>query len=57
MKYAIEMGSGAMIYTQSFIKTGPGIQKLMAGYTDTQINRQTGQRSHKPTFISPNEGK
>jgi hypothetical protein len=30
MKYAVEMGSGAMIYIASFIKalkTGPGIQK------------------------------
>jgi hypothetical protein len=27
-KYAAEMGSGAMIYTQSFIKTGSGTQKL-----------------------------
>jgi hypothetical protein len=28
MKYAVEMGSGAMIYTPSFMKTGSGIQKL-----------------------------
>jgi hypothetical protein len=31
MKYAIEMGSGAMIYIPSFIKTGSGIQKLIGG--------------------------
>jgi hypothetical protein len=31
MKYAVEMGSGAMIYIPSFIKTGSGIQKLMGG--------------------------
>jgi hypothetical protein len=31
MKYVVEMGSGAMIYIQSFIKTGSGIQKLMGG--------------------------
>jgi hypothetical protein len=37
MKYAVEMGSGVMIYIPSFIKTGLGIQKLReAGYTDTQ---------------------
>jgi hypothetical protein len=30
MKYAVEMGSGAMIYIPSFINTGSGIQKLMA---------------------------
>jgi hypothetical protein len=33
---ALEMGSVAMIYIQSFIKTGSGIQKLIGGYTDTQ---------------------
>jgi hypothetical protein len=29
MKYAVEMGSGAM-------KVGSGIQNLIGGYTDTQ---------------------
>jgi hypothetical protein len=33
MKYAIEMGAGAMIYIPSFIKTGSGIQ----GYTDSKV--------------------
>jgi hypothetical protein len=51
MKYAVEMGSGAMIYSyiQSFIEIGSGIQKLMGegGYTDTQA----AWRSHKPTLI------
>jgi hypothetical protein len=38
MKYAVEMGSGAMIYIPSFIKTGSGIQKLMGrGYTDSMV--------------------
>jgi hypothetical protein len=31
MKYAVEMGSGAMIYVPSFIKIGSGIRK----HTDT----------------------
>jgi hypothetical protein len=31
MKYAVEMSSGATIYTPSFIKIGLGIQKLMGG--------------------------
>jgi hypothetical protein len=35
MKYAVEMGSGAMIYIPSFIKTGSGIQKLIR-LIDTQ---------------------
>jgi hypothetical protein len=36
MKYAVEMGSGAMIYIPSFIKTGSAIHNLIGGYTDTQ---------------------
>jgi hypothetical protein len=39
MKYAVEMGSGAMTYIPSFIKTGLGIQKLMkeqGAFTDIQ---------------------
>jgi hypothetical protein len=28
MKYAVEMGSGVVIYMPSFTKTGSGIQKL-----------------------------
>jgi hypothetical protein len=31
MKYAVEMGSGAMIYFPSFIKIGSGFQKFMRG--------------------------
>jgi hypothetical protein len=42
MKYAVEMGSGAMIYIPSFVMIGSGIQKLIGGYTDTQ----TAWRSH-----------
>jgi hypothetical protein len=37
MKYAVEMGSGAMIYTPSFIKGWFSIPKLM-GWGDTQKN-------------------
>jgi hypothetical protein len=33
MKYAVEVGSVAMVYIPSFIKIGSGIQKLI-GYTD-----------------------
>jgi hypothetical protein len=46
MKYAVEMGSGAIMYIPSFIKIGSGIEKLMGGG-----DSQTAQRSHKPTFI------
>jgi hypothetical protein len=38
MKYAVEMGSGAMIY----IKIGSGIQKVNKG--DTQTHTQHGDR-------------
>jgi hypothetical protein len=31
MMYAIEMGSGAMVYTPSFIKIGSGIQMVIGG--------------------------
>jgi hypothetical protein len=34
--YAVEMGSGAMIYIPSFIKIVSAIQKLIGAYTDTQ---------------------
>jgi hypothetical protein len=37
MKYAVEMGSCAMLYIPSFIKIGSCIQKLIErGYTDAQ---------------------
>jgi hypothetical protein len=36
MKYAIEMGSGVVIYIPGYLKTGLGIKKLMGGFTDTE---------------------
>jgi hypothetical protein len=39
MKYAVEMGSVAMIYIPSFMKIGSGIQKLIRG--DSQTHRHT----------------
>jgi hypothetical protein len=41
MKYAVEMGLCAIIYVQSSIKIGSGIQKLIRAI----------HRSHKPKFI------
>jgi hypothetical protein len=32
------MGSGAVIYVPSFIKIGPGVQKLIVGNTHTDSN-------------------
>jgi hypothetical protein len=38
MKYAVGMGSGAMIYMRSFAKIGAVIQKLiMCGFTDNMV--------------------
>jgi hypothetical protein len=36
MKYAVEMGSGAMIQVPSFIKIASAIQKLMGGQLITK---------------------
>jgi hypothetical protein len=43
MKYATEMGSGAVIYIPSFIKIGSGIQKLMGGIIHRQTHRHTAR--------------
>jgi hypothetical protein len=40
MKYAVEMGSGAMIYIPSFRKIGSGIQKLIG-----RIHRHTDSKA------------
>jgi hypothetical protein len=40
MKYAVEMGSGTMIYIPSFMKSGSDIQKLIG----ESIHRQLGDR-------------
>jgi hypothetical protein len=40
MAYAAEMGSGAMIYIPTFIKTGSSIQKFICGiqgHTDSKV--------------------
>jgi hypothetical protein len=39
MEYTVKMGSGAMIYVQSFMKIRSGIKKLLRGrgeHTNTQ---------------------
>jgi hypothetical protein len=54
MKYAADIGSGAVTYTLDLIKSGSDIQKLMAeAFTDTR----TAWKSHKPTFIFSKQGK
>jgi hypothetical protein len=37
MKYAVGVGSGAMIYIPGPIKIGSGIRKLMGGGTDSMV--------------------
>jgi hypothetical protein len=36
MKYAVEMGSGGIIYIPSSAKIGSGFQNLIRGYKNTQ---------------------
>jgi hypothetical protein len=52
MKYAVEMGSGTMIYIPSSIKIGSGIQKLMGRGRDTQRHRQHGDLISLLSFFS-----
>jgi hypothetical protein len=51
MKYAVEMGSGAMIYVPSFMKIGAGVQKLMEG-GDKRIHREHGDLIGRLLFFS-----
>jgi hypothetical protein len=41
MKYAVEMGSGDMIYIPSFVNIGSGFQRLTGG-RNTQTHGQYG---------------
>lgn len=63
MKYAVDMGSGALIYTVSLIRIGSAILNLMGGdtiQTDTQpgdlISRillfETKERRLKTAFMT-----
>jgi hypothetical protein len=52
MKYAVEMGSGAMIFIPSFIKIGSGIQKLIQA-----IHRQHGDRISLLSFLQNKESR
>jgi hypothetical protein len=43
MKYAVEMGSGVMLYKPNFIKTCSAIPKLtVGGYKDTRHDDHIG---------------
>jgi hypothetical protein len=47
MNYAVEMGSGTMIYILSFIRFVQPFKSCRMGYTNTE----TAWRSHKPKFL------
>jgi hypothetical protein len=49
VKYAAEMGSGAIMYIPSFTQIGSGIQKLMGA---TQRHRQHGDRISLRSFFA-----
>jgi hypothetical protein len=52
MNYAVEMDSGAMIHTQSFIEVYSAFrQELVGGEGDTGTQTQTAWRAHTPTLI------
>jgi hypothetical protein len=53
MKYAVEMGSGAMMYITGFINIVSGIQKLMRGGGGKFTH--TASWSHKSIFIFLNK--
>jgi hypothetical protein len=53
MKYAVQMGSGAMIYIPSFMKICSAIQKLLRG--NTQTHRQHGARMNLLSFFQNKE--
>jgi hypothetical protein len=52
MKYAVEMGLSAMIYIPSFVKTGSGIQKLMAEGAYTYRHAPTHRHTQQGDLIS-----
>jgi hypothetical protein len=55
MKYAVEMGSYAMIYIPSFIKINSGIQQLIGG--DLQTHRQHGDSMSILLFLQNKESR
>jgi hypothetical protein len=50
IKYAIEMGSGAMIYVLTFIKIGSGIQTLMGEGAHRHTDIKIAWRTRKPSL-------
>jgi hypothetical protein len=59
MNYAVEMGSGTIIYIPSFINIGSGIQKFICGDTHMHVcphaSAHTGTWPLKPIFFFQNK--
>jgi hypothetical protein len=55
MKYALEIGSGAMIYIARFIKTSSGIHNLIGG--NKQTHRQHVGHRRILSFFKNNESR
>jgi hypothetical protein len=55
MKYAVEMGSVAVIYIPIFIKTGSGIQKMIG--RDSQTHRGQGNLISLLSFFQNRESR
>jgi hypothetical protein len=49
MNYVFDLGSGAMIYTQSFVKTGSAIQKPIGG--DSRTQRETERERERKVML------
>jgi hypothetical protein len=55
MNYAVQMGSGTMIYVPGFIKIGSTIQNLIGG--GSQTHRQHGDRIRVLLFYHNKESR
>jgi hypothetical protein len=55
MKYAVEMGSGIVLYVWGFVKIGLGIQEYVGGYTGRRrSNKSTLEKYAKNVPFSEN---
>jgi hypothetical protein len=57
MKYAVEMGSCAVIRIPNFVKFGSGIQDFVLRYIDTETNRRQGDLKRFLYFFQNKESR
>jgi hypothetical protein len=55
MKYAVEMGSGAMTFIPNFTETDSGILKLAGGYTQTHRDSKVIVKAYLYIFFRNKE--